>query len=149
MVNILAGSAIILIFAYSAIFSADSGNYPVECVHVAAYGQQCPTCGISHSFSEIIRGNISSAAGYNRNGPLLFGFFFFQLLLRTVTGGILTRMGGRKSPASRVVAEAGNYRPDAPEENPAGRKVKILAWSDAAISLILFLFCFRHLLVLI
>jgi hypothetical protein len=124
-INILAGALIIFVLLYSAFYSPDEMDYPVECVHVAVYGKECSTCGLSRSFSMMARGNLSSATEYNRNGPLLFAFFGSQLLLRAIAGGLLF-FAGRQSPFLSL---------------------PLLARTDAAVSVILFIVCFRFLLV--
>jgi hypothetical protein len=124
-INILTGSLIVVVFLYSGFHSPDDGNHPVECVHVAVYGGECSTCGLSRSFSMVARGNIASAIEYNRNGPLLFAFFGSQLLLRAIAGGL--------------IFVAGRRRPILP--------VPVLARADAVVSVVLFIICFRFLLV--
>ncbi len=147
MVNLLTGLAIILVFIYSGIFDSGNGYYPVECAHISIYGDDCTTCGLSRSFSEMVRGNFESAAGYNRNGPLIFGFFAFQLIMRIIAGLILLRtdmirirFSGKDERYSRGYA---NTR----KTDPANRKEKILIVSDSVLSAILFIFCFRNLLI--
>jgi hypothetical protein len=124
-INILTGSLIIFVLLYSAFHSVDDMDHPVECVHVAVYGEECSTCGLSRSFSMMARGNISSATEYNRNGPLLFAFFGSQLFLRALAGGLIFVAGRQRS-----------FLP-----------LPVLARTDAAVSVILFLVCFRFLLV--
>jgi hypothetical protein len=73
-INILTGLLIVCVLGYSAFYSYDHRDHPIGCVHVAVSGLECSTCGLSQSFSMMIRGNYESAMEYNRNGPLLFGF---------------------------------------------------------------------------
>jgi hypothetical protein len=129
LVNLLTGGVIILIFLYSAFSGSGGREYPVVCAHVSFYGMECPTCGLSRSFSEMSRGNFSSAAGFNRNGPLLFGFFSIQLFLRALAGMML-------------VSIQRNFN-----QTLSKRKIKLLAVTDSIISGLLFLVCFRFLLV--
>ena len=124
MVNLTAGMIIIAVIAYSALFG-QQGDYPVVCAHITVLEVECSTCGLSRSFSEMIRGDFHSASLYNRNGPLLFLFFVSQLVLRAVAAFILIYFG-------------------------QGKKVtpfNTLFYSDTAVSVLLFLICFRHLLV--
>jgi hypothetical protein len=129
MINILTGVVIMLIIAYSAIFGATGDGYPVECVHVSFYGKECPSCGLSQSFTKMTRGNVTEARELNINGPLLFGFFASQLLFRILAGSILFSINGIEAEASRA------------------RKVNILVIADAVVSVFLFLVSFRFLLI--
>ena len=82
LINIIIAGIIVCIFIYSGIFSPISNNYPVSCVHEQLTGLNCPSCGMSHSFSYILRGDFNSAASWNEYGPRVFLFFLFQLTLR-------------------------------------------------------------------
>lgn len=147
MVNLLTGLAIILVFIYSGIFASGNGYYPFECAHISIYGDDCPTCGLSRSFSEMVRGNFESAAGYNRNGPLIFGFFAFQLIMRIIAGLILLRTDMiRIRFFGKDARYSGGYA-NTRKTDPANRKEKILIVSDSVLSAILFIFCFRNLLI--
>jgi hypothetical protein len=81
-VNIILGGVIILIMVYSLIFSPDKGDYPVACIHEVVTGQECVSCGLSHSFSLILQGRIDEANQWNSNGMRVFFFFGAQLFLR-------------------------------------------------------------------
>ncbi|HOO99883.1 MAG TPA: DUF2752 domain-containing protein [Bacteroidales bacterium] len=70
--------------AYSLIFSPDKDSYPVVCIHEKITGEPCVSCGLSHSFSLILRGRINEAFEWNRYGMRVFLFFSSQLLLRIV-----------------------------------------------------------------
>lgn len=82
IINVFFAGVIILIFIYSGIFSPEKNNYPVVCLHEKLTGEQCVSCGLSHSFSLIIRGKIKEANRWNINGLRVFLFFASQLLLR-------------------------------------------------------------------
>ncbi len=81
-INIFFAGVILLIIAYSGIFSPDKDNYPVVCIHQKLTGQPCFSCGLSHSFSLIVRGRISEAYQWNIYGMRVFLFFTSQLILR-------------------------------------------------------------------
>jgi hypothetical protein len=83
-INIILAGVILLIFAYSGFFSPDKNNYPVVCIHEKLTGQPCASCGLSHSFSLIIRGRIDEAYQWNHYGMRVFLFFAAQFLLRIV-----------------------------------------------------------------
>jgi hypothetical protein len=67
---------------YSGIFSPEENNYPVTCLHEKLTGEPCVSCGLSHSFSLIVRGRINEAYMWNLYGMRVFLFFASQLILR-------------------------------------------------------------------
>ena len=73
---------ILLVIAYSGIFSPEKNNYPVTCMHEKLTGEPCVSCGLSHSFSLIVRGRIDEAYQWNLYGMRVFLFFASQLILR-------------------------------------------------------------------
>lgn len=81
-INFALAGVILLIMIYSGIFSPEKNNYPLVCVHEKIKGEQCVSCGISHSFSLIIRGRLDEAYNWNPYGFRVFLFFFSQLLMR-------------------------------------------------------------------
>lgn len=84
IINIVFAGVILLIMAYSGIFSPEKNNYPVVCIHEKITGQPCVSCGLSHSFSLIIRGRIDEAYQWNRYGMRVFLFFAGQFFLRVI-----------------------------------------------------------------
>jgi hypothetical protein len=84
VINLLFAGVIVLIIAYSGIFSPVKDNYPVTCIHEKLTGQQCVSCGLSHSFSLIVRGETAEAYRWNQNGMRVFLFFVSQLIMRVV-----------------------------------------------------------------
>jgi hypothetical protein len=82
IINIIFAGVILLIFAYSGFFSPVKDNYPVVCIHEKLSGEPCVSCGLSHSFSLIVRGRISEAYKWNIYAMRIFLFFAAQLLLR-------------------------------------------------------------------
>jgi hypothetical protein len=81
-INIVFAGVIVMVLAYSGIFSPDKNNYPVICIHGKITGQQCASCGLSHSFSLIVRGRIDEAYTWNPYGLRVFLFFVSQLFMR-------------------------------------------------------------------
>jgi hypothetical protein len=81
-INLVFAGVIMLIFAYSGIFSPDRDNYPVVCIHEKITGEPCFSCGLSHSFSLILRGRIEEAYTWNNYGMRVFLFFLAQLAMR-------------------------------------------------------------------
>lgn len=84
IINILFAGVIMLIMAYSGFFSPEKDNYPVSCIHEQLTGEPCLSCGLSHSFSLIIRGRFEEAYQWNIYGMRVFLFFASQLILRIV-----------------------------------------------------------------
>jgi len=82
IVNYSLAFVIILVIGYSALFSPEKDNYPVPCIHQKLTGQPCASCGLSHSFSLIVRGEINESYRWNPNGMRIFLFFAGQLLMR-------------------------------------------------------------------
>jgi len=84
LINFILAGVILLVFIYSGFFSPDKDNYPVVCIHEKLTGEQCASCGLSHSFSLILRGRISEAYDWNLYGLRVFIFFAAQLIMRIV-----------------------------------------------------------------
>ena len=84
IINIFFAGLILLIIAYSGIFSAEKDNYPVVCLHEKLTGEPCFSCGLSHSFSLIVRGKLNEAIQWNQYGIRVFLFFILQLIMRVV-----------------------------------------------------------------
>lgn len=82
IINIFFAGVIVLIFAYSGIFSPEKDNYPVTCIHEQLTGEPCISCGLSHSFSLIVRGRITESYQWNLYGMQVFLFFASQLIMR-------------------------------------------------------------------
>ncbi|MBN2862425.1 MAG: DUF2752 domain-containing protein [Bacteroidales bacterium] len=82
LVNVFLAGIIFLIILYSGIFSPVKDNYPVVCIHEKITGEPCPSCGLSHSLSLILRGRFEEAYKWNQNGIAVFIFFVAQLFLR-------------------------------------------------------------------
>jgi hypothetical protein len=84
LINTILAGVIVLIFLYSGFFSPDRNNYPVVCIHEKITGEPCASCGLSHSFSLIVRGRITEAYEWNIYGLRIFIFFASQLVMRAV-----------------------------------------------------------------
>jgi hypothetical protein len=82
IINIIFAGVILLIFLYSGFFSPDKDSYPVICIHEKITGEPCVSCGLSHSFSLIVRGRIEEAYKWNTYGMRIFLFFALQLVMR-------------------------------------------------------------------
>jgi hypothetical protein len=82
IINIIFAGVIVIVLAYSGIFSPEKNNYPVLCIHEKLTGDPCFSCGLSHSFSLILRGRINEAYEWNHYGMRVFLFFVSQLIFR-------------------------------------------------------------------
>jgi hypothetical protein len=85
-VNVILAGVILLILGYSGFYSPDGNEYPVVCIHEKLTGEQCPSCGLSHAFSLIIRGRIDEALEWNSASLRVFLFFALQLAMRIGLG---------------------------------------------------------------
>ncbi len=88
VLNIIFAGVILFILGYSFFYSPDEGRYPVPCVHEKITGEPCPSCGLSHAFSLIVRGRIDEALEWNSQSVRLFLFFALQLVMRIVLGAV-------------------------------------------------------------
>lgn len=82
LLNLIFAGVILLIMGYSLFYSPDEERYPVPCVHEKITGEPCPSCGLSHAFSLIVRGRIDEARVWNSHSLRVFLFFAVQLLMR-------------------------------------------------------------------
>jgi hypothetical protein len=89
LINIILAGVILLIMGYSFFYSPDEENYPVPCVHEMMTGEPCPSCGLSHAFSLIVRGRADEALQWNSQSARVFLFFALQLVMRVA---LVTRM---------------------------------------------------------
>ncbi len=85
-VNIIFAGVILLIMGYSGFYSPDEDKYPVPCLHETLTGVSCPSCGLSHAFSLIVRGRIDEALQWNTASTGVFLFFALQLAMRIAIG---------------------------------------------------------------
>ncbi len=82
IINFVFAVLILLIITGSFIYSPDRNSYPVSCIHEKITGEPCISCGLSHSFSLIVRGRLDEAYHWNIYGMRIFFFFVTQLILR-------------------------------------------------------------------
>ena len=118
LINLIFAGIIILIFIYSGIFS-ESNEHPIKCVHFEETGISCETCGLSRSFSEIVRFDLESAKDFNRNGIPLFLFFLTQFFMRIIFSLVYFKKWGNQ---------------------------KLIIIADTIFSIILFLIAFQNLI---
>jgi len=80
-----------LVMGYSLFYSPDEEKYPVPCIHEKLTGEPCPSCGMSHAFSLIVRGRLAEALEWNPHSLRLFLFFALQLLMRIILAAVAFR----------------------------------------------------------
>ncbi|MEA1896384.1 MAG: hypothetical protein U9N53_01825 [Bacteroidota bacterium] len=110
---------ILFIFLYSGIFSAKKDNHPIPSYYEVLSGKTSPTSGLSRSFSEVLRGNFQEARKWNINGIPLFLFFLVQLFMRVLISWLLFK---------------------------TSVKIIYLVLTDSIISVLLFLWSYKNLL---
>lgn len=82
LINTVFAGVILMVFLYSIIFSPEKNSYPLVCIHEKLTGEPCVSCGLSHSFSLILRGRVAEAQQWNIYGLRVFLFFAAQLVMR-------------------------------------------------------------------
>lgn len=115
IVNLSLAGIIMMVFIYSGLFSAKEDNHPVPSFYEKITGEPAPSSGLSRAFSEIVRGNLDAARGYNKDSLLIFSFFLIQIMQRLFVTLLLYKQIPR---------------------------IQYLFSADLAISILLFLFCF-------
>mgnify|MGYP002395032380 CR=1 FL=1 len=100
ILNLILAGVILLIMGYSLFYSPDKDEFPVACIHEKLTGEPCPSCGLSHAFSLIVRGRVDEALEWNSHSLRVFIFFALQLVMRS--GLALTAMMVKRN--LRVVA---------------------------------------------
>jgi len=94
IVNAFLAGVILIVFLYSGFFSPEKNNYPVVCLHEKITGKPCASCGLSHSFSLIVRGRFSESFRWNIYGFRIFIFFAAQLVMRILFSALFIRNTG-------------------------------------------------------
>lgn len=82
IINILLAGIFGMVFLYSSFFSSDGSGYPIACQYEKAYHKECPSCGLSRAFSEIMRGKWQEAKYFNNYSLKVFLFFAVQFIAR-------------------------------------------------------------------
>ncbi len=113
ILNISFMAIIMAILLYSTFYKFS--NHHIPAVLTQETGIIPPSKGLSASFAEIVRGNISTALELNPHSIRIFSFFVIQFLLRT---SVLFALKKRWLPVNRMVT------------------------IDVSISVILFVVCF-------
>jgi hypothetical protein len=116
IVNLSLAGIIMMVLIYSGLFSAKEDNHPIPSFYERITGEPAPSSGLSRAFSEILRGNLDAARGYNSDSLLIFSFFLIQLIQRIFVSLLLYKQTLR---------------------------IQYLFTADLSISIGLFLFCFK------
>ena len=116
IINLSLAGILMMVFIYSGLFSANEDNHPIPSFYERITGEPAPSSGLSRSFSEIVRGNLDAAIGYNSDSLLIFSYFLIQFIQRIFVSLLLYR------------------------QIP---QIQYLFTADLAISILLFLFCFK------
>jgi hypothetical protein len=116
IVNLSLAGTIMMVFIYSGLFSAKKDNHPVPSFYEKITGEASPSSGLSRAFSEIVRGNLDAARGYNPDSLFIFSFFLIQFIQRILVTLLLYKQIPR---------------------------IQYLFSADLAISILLFLYCFK------
>jgi hypothetical protein len=109
-------SVLILILAYSALFSPVKKNHPIPSGSRFFSNEAVPSTGLSRSFSAIVRFRFHDARQYNPHGIRVFLFFFMQIFIRIAALVLVSRL--------------------------SDKSLKALFYTDAGLSVTLFLACF-------
>jgi hypothetical protein len=80
---------IISVFIYSAIIDPENGNYPLKSFSRALTDEDSISTGLSRSFSELVRLDLTAAAEYNPYGLRIFLFAIVQFFIRILISLIL------------------------------------------------------------
>ena len=67
---------------YSLVFSVGDVDYPVSCAFKSVAGIECPSCGMSRSFTAALHGNFKLAYSYNNSGVWILVFVLTQIVAR-------------------------------------------------------------------
>ncbi len=81
-INIVFITVIVFIFIYSLILNPKGNHYIFTSACKDLPAKYCPSLGLQHSFSEIVRGNLGKASEYNPYGIRIFSFFLIQFFQR-------------------------------------------------------------------
>lgn len=110
-INIILLIVLTGVLAYSAIFPPVPDTHPIPCIHEQLTGQPCPTCGLSRSFSSMIRLDFLRAEQWNPFGPRLFLFFFVQWIFRIAFLFLALRLRPYENPVimTDIVLSAGIF----------------------------------------
>lgn len=80
LINTIFIVLIISIFLYC--YFINSLTEHVDCIHHTYLGIDCPSCGLTRSFSALLHNDSQTALEWNRYGRQIFLFFFLQLIMR-------------------------------------------------------------------
>ena len=117
VLHIIFAAIIVAVMAYSAVFSPSGGDHAIPSQYRLLTGESTASTGMSRAFSSIVRLDFTKALSYNPYSLSVFAFFFVQLWMRVLFFVLYARRGDK-----RLVA------------------------ADVALSVVLFLWCFKDLM---
>lgn len=117
ILHIIFAVIILAVMVYSAVFSPSSGDHAIPSQYRVLTGESTASTGMSRAFSCIVRLDFNKALSYNPYSLSVFAFFFVQLWMRVLFFIFYSRWGDK-----RLVA------------------------GDVALSVVLFLWCFKDLI---
>jgi hypothetical protein len=83
IINLIFGVIILMVFIYSGIFRSQD-SFPITSQYKLITGESTQSTGLSRAFSEILRFNFREAKNYNEYSWEVFAFFLLQLLMRVI-----------------------------------------------------------------
>jgi hypothetical protein len=107
-------AAIIIYFLAFPLF----GDYTLKCVVMEKTGHLCIGCGLTRGIHQALLFNFNKALEWNDSSLLITFFFVFILISRFVINRVI-----------KVASE---------------KRIRAIIYIDTAVSILLFLFCFRH-----
>jgi hypothetical protein len=108
-------AAIIIYFGIYPLF----GDYALKCQILQATGHPCIGCGLTRGIHEALMFHFDKARQWNDSSLLLLSFLVITILLRLATSVLITTASLQK-------------------------RIRIILFTDVTISILLFLYCFRH-----
>jgi hypothetical protein len=107
-------AAIIIYFLAFPLF----GDYTLKCVVLERTGHLCIGCGLTRGIHQALLFNFNKALEWNDSSLLITFFFVFVLISRFVINRII--------------------------KNKSEKRIQVIIYTDTAITILLFVFCFRH-----
>lgn len=95
------------------------GNYVVQCAVEQATGHPCIGCGLTRGIHQALLLDFNKALQWNESSLLILSFLVLVLIMRLLTSILVKKASSQK-------------------------RINLILVSDIAISLALYLFCFRH-----
>ena len=118
ILNIIIAGIFLAIIVWCS-FHRPAQSISVNCIHTELLGAQCPVCGFSQSFSQIVRGNMAEATQIQPNSISVFLFLLIQIVMRFLVKYLLAS---------------------------SKHSLKLILNTDLILSSVLFVFLFRNII---